>query len=340
MAENFLNLDNLKPGDVILFPPQKGDWIAQAIAYLTQSEVNHAALCYDDGGKKKILESVLDGLTLRDFDKSVPIQYPLRISRLKTEPSDMEPLMKAGENYLKNKDTYPFFNLGMLAGLLLFKKFSKNTMADAVTYKLLELVALTLMKTVQNQYKNKHPMTCSQFVAQCFTDAGSNFDFKFDKLVIDYDSKGSSKKISFLELIVNSLKQTGARGVSGTGEQISFADAKEISKTEKDDIEKNPEKIVADFGALLKAPESASTGARGVVTTKISNNVGKPLETITIELYKILSGQETADIKVAQDYLNKIKSGAVSGTARNFFVAPEDIFSNCTNLKKVGLLAY
>jgi hypothetical protein len=38
--------NKLLAGDVILFPPYKDDFIAEAIAYLTDGEVNHAALCY------------------------------------------------------------------------------------------------------------------------------------------------------------------------------------------------------------------------------------------------------------------------------------------------------
>jgi hypothetical protein len=340
MSKKIIGLDDVRPGDVILFPPHKGDWIAQCIAYLTQSEVNHAAWCYDDKGKKKILESVLEGVTLRDFDETVSKKYPLRIKRLKTPPADMTKLMNAGRNYIEHKDDYPFFDLAMLAMLLLFKKFSENKLVNEIMYQVLCKVAFLLMDAVQERYKNKNPMTCSQFTAQCFTDAGEDFNLQFHRLYVDYDTDKSSADISFIELIINSISRSGARAVSG-GMTIDGIDSAGMNKAFNEKPIVVTESGDALFTNFKKLMEQEVSGARGVgFENKITKEYATPLAQITMGLYLILSKDASGkiDIKKAEEYLTNQRPN--NSTARNFFVAPEDIFFNCSNLEDVGLLAY
>jgi hypothetical protein len=343
MSGKYIGLDEVKPGDVILFPPHKGDWIAWGIAYLTQSEVNHAAICYNDGGKKRILESVLNGLVLRDFDASISGEYPLRISRLKKGP-DMAPLMAAAKKYLDNKDQYPFFDLAMLSFLLLYKRFSDHRqMLNEITYRFMWLTALLLMEAMQKVYRNKHPMTCSQFTAQCFTDAGPDFDFRFEKLYVNYDNTSASASISFLDFIINSFKSRNVRSLAGTGGTLDFSHAGELSADEADEIKRNGEMITEAFGKLLNDPGQIQS-VRSLASPAVVplDRIAGPLKKITLALYKLVSGNETAgvDVLAAAEYLNGVRKNCTSSTARNFFVAPEDIFSNCVNLQHIGLLKY
>jgi hypothetical protein len=336
MSERKLNLDDLKAGDVILFPPHKGDWIAQAIAFLTQSQVNHAALCYLDpaAGKLRIAESVLDGMNVRDFDASIPGEYPLRISRLKQNP-DMAPLMRVIKNYLDEKDKYPFFNLGLLALLLLFKKYSVHKLADKILYKLLSVVALLLMEADRKTYKGKHPMTCSQFTAQCLTDAGVNFDLQFDKLVVQYGKTEGSASISLIDLIINSLKpKSGARSAAGGDIAIKLNTIQTADPGDKP--EDTPEKITSDFITLMKSPDPVSA-SRSVGLPTVPDQIGPPIASISLTLYSIISGQETKSLETAIKYLTDFQNS----TQRNYFVSPEDIFSNCPkSLDHLGLLSY
>jgi DNA-binding transcriptional regulator GbsR (MarR family) len=58
----------------------------------------------------------------------------------------------------------------------------------------------------------------------------------------------------------------------------------------------------------------------------------------------MITGTKTTDLAKALNYLKDLniakKNQLSSDTARNFFVAPEDIYSNCTNMTKIGILAY
>lgn len=93
-----MNTTDLRAGDVILFLPHKGDFIAQAISFLTDGEVNHAALCYPGGRDLKVTESILkDGLILNPFVQEIQSKYSLRICRLKGV-SDMTPVLEATKN--------------------------------------------------------------------------------------------------------------------------------------------------------------------------------------------------------------------------------------------------
>ena len=43
-----MDIKDLKPGDVLLFSGEKGSFISEAIMFLTNSPVSHAALVYSD----------------------------------------------------------------------------------------------------------------------------------------------------------------------------------------------------------------------------------------------------------------------------------------------------
>lgn len=111
--------EDLKVGDVILYPPHKEDILALLIAMFTDGEVNHAALLYDNNpAELKVIESVLNGVGIND----VPVTgtgYYLKVFR-KTDVDTLKPVIMAAVRY--NGNEYPYANLGLLAILILFGK--------------------------------------------------------------------------------------------------------------------------------------------------------------------------------------------------------------------------
>lgn len=326
---------DLRAGDVILFPPHKNDFIAQAIAFLSNGEVNHAALCYPSDEGLAVAESILkDGLVLNPFAEHIEADYPLRICRFK-ECKDLSPVCKVARKYLEEKNAYPNFNLGLLGGLLLFKKLAPSTWVNLTVYRFAELVSFELMQLVRtHKFAGKHPMSCSQFVAQCFTDAGKEYDLKFDQMTIDFEAKETKER--------SALRSTAPLAVSpiemleqdeamrrGSVDSLSANDEAEQTLTKEEKINRTSEFIeVADEtrNRLRAMDASAST----IPHTTLNQATRK----IVQALYQLQTGRPANDLKEAIGYLKQ-------STARNFFVSPQDLLVNCSDsLEHIGNLSY
>jgi hypothetical protein len=313
-------------------------------------------MCYSENGKTRILESVLNGVSCRDFDDTLTDKYPVYVYRL-TRTIDMstqdaekfvEKLVKKQHEYYVAAASYPIANLGVLAILLLFKKFTKTERENKKMYGILCLLALSLMEIMENMKQikaDKKPMTCSQFVAQCFSEAGKDFNFNFSKLVVDYDTTGGSDKISFIEFLIKAFikKNTGARGVV-SDKSFDIDTIPNIPDKTVTEVLGNPDKVIEEFMGFMEHPVPESTGARGVLSDAIVSLLLSPLKDIALCVYTMITGEKTPDLAKALNYLKDLniakKSQLSSDTARNFFVAPEDIYSNCTNMTKIGILVY
>lgn len=327
--------NELCAGDVILFPPHKGDFIAQAIAFLTDGEVNHAALCYPENGVLMIAESILkDGLVLNPFQEHIDGEYPLRVCRRKGQ-NDMKPVLFAARKYLEEKNTYPNFNLGLLGVLLLFKKFAPHTWKNKVVYSFALLVASELMQLVRkHKYADRHPMSCSQFVAQCFTDAGAGYDLNFETLVVDFEvvkknavmtrSQNNDEEISPVEML--NKTETSLKTAMHT-----FSDDK-IGELKISDQEKLA--LTSEFMKVTSNKIAVTRGVSSTEETVSSSALKRVMANIAFAIYELQTGVFTTDLKKVLTYLK-------SSTARNFFVSPQDLLANCTDsLEHIGNLSY
>lgn len=320
-------------GDVILFPPQKGDFIAQAIAFLTDGEVNHAALCYPGEAGIMVAESILkDGLVLSPFPEHIDEEYPLGICRLKGQ-SDMTPVLLAAQRYLEEKNSYPNFNLGLLGTLLLFKKFASHTWNNKVVYRFAALIAYELMQIVRKRkYIEKHPMSCSQFVAQCFTDAGEKYDLAFETLVVDF------------EVYEQQVVMTRNLTTNGRISPIEMLEQEENSSIPAMNILPDSYLMqMRDSDKTALVSEFMNVASSEKIATRALNTPGEPVSSsalkkvmtnIAFSIYELQTGVSTADFKKVITYMK-------SETARNFFVAPQDLLINCSgSLKYIGDLSY
>lgn len=322
--------EDLQKGDVVLFPPHDGDFIAKAIAYLTDGEVNHAALCYPGEQGLLIAESILkNGLVLNPFPEHIDKKYPLRICRM-VNPLNTEPLLAAAGKYLDERNAYPNFNLGLLGGLLLFKKFAPHTLRNKIVYMFMGLVASQLMNLVRKRkYTGKHPMSCSQFVAQCFTDAGKDYDLHFEHLVAQFGNMklqsgvGTRAMGNGMITPIDLLSQ----------EKAQFSNNIENVTPELDLTDDEALTLTNNFIDVLEGHEGVQTRSANA-TTVSSNQLNATLQSIALSLYELHTGKKAENTGEAIESLQ-------SSTMRNYFVSPQDLLINCPNsLKLVGLLSY
>lgn len=319
-----IKLNDLKVGDVVLYPPHEGDWLAQAIALLTSGTVNHAAIYYGvKDGKHCVVESVLAGMNINPMPDSIEDLYALPIMRHKNK-SDLQPVIDCAQKYINENNPYPYVNLGILALLLINKSFTKATLKSLVIYNITLLLSVKLMKAIQALRPGQHPMSCSQFTAQCFTDAGEDYNLKFDKLIVQLDK--------ILQCNALDIEKTSLLDILEIAEPEPMLMAT-VNDMQAQEVLENEDLIVADFISLLNS-ETANQPLLMVSKLETANRPIAPIiKKIVFALYEMITGKQTDQIQEAID-------GIKFSTNRNFLVTPEDININCNNLEHVGKLAY
>lgn len=309
-----LTRNDLAYGDVLLFTPHKGDIIAQAIAFLTDGKVHHAALCYyEDGSRddKCVMESLIgQGLVINYLQDKEEITFPAFVARFNKE-LPLEPVLDVAKRYYEQKNHYPIPNIVILAILLLIRKFPVISLRQKAIYDFLCIVASLLMDYIR---KNGHEssMICSQFVAQCFSDVkDAHYDLAFEKLVI-FDIKDLNKKDNSLSLL-EALEKAPHIQQSNV-----------LSNMYLD------EKVVAN------AFENFKSAIKSAKTHKITQNE-TAIDSATLSIINVikqsLDSYFAAHFNVQFSTENCIK-------LRNYLVTPQDLYANTLSLSIIGYLEY
>ena len=184
-----LSLNDLRPGDVVLFSPEKNSFISWAITFLTDAPVSHASLVYQ-AQPLTIIEETPPQVAVNPAEKRFH-NRTVSVLRHKTGKS-LAPVINAAEKHLNHLQPYDDTGLYMVGAILLYKKLSLSSRRQKIIIRILKKLTATIMHHIQ-QHKTpgKLPMVCSQFVAQCFDDAGDDYRLQFRRPVLDYFAAGS-----------------------------------------------------------------------------------------------------------------------------------------------------
>ena len=172
-----LSLSDLHPADVLLFSPEKKSFISWAITFLTDAPVSHAAL-YFNTTPPTIIEETPPQVSENPAQKRFHGRT-IHVYR-HTSTAPLLPVIDAARLHLNNQEPYDHAGLYMVGLLLMYKKFSITSQKQQIIIRILKKLTATITHYLQqHQTPGKQPMVCSQFVAQCFDDAGSPFRLQF-----------------------------------------------------------------------------------------------------------------------------------------------------------------
>lgn len=312
-----INLNDLQVGDILVFPAPEDSALSQAIALLTDSSVSHGALLSEVGERYIVAETATKGLAYNPLPKD---ESPY-VLRYKLSDAQREELLHVVQAYISEGNDYGYADLIMLGLLLLFKKFSKKTLTNKILYQLLIVISIPLQKVIQKYLtESKHPMVCSQFVAQCYTDA--DCDLQFSQMVIAYGPL--NKAIAE----INSLAEKAATWQTETPEA-----GEEMPHLADSDMDEN--EIMKQFVGLLREEKHLLT------LPNQTHDEEQAQTTIFSEPSLVAPGQKLAQILAP--VLSELSKSSTDdshkmSTLRNCFVTPVDLLSNCTNTVKVGQL--
>lgn len=308
-----LTKNDLEYGDVLMFTPHKGDVIAQAIAFLTNGNVHHAALCYyEDGGKddKCVMESLIgQGLVINYLQDKEERTFPVYVARFNKE-LPLAPVLDIAQRYYEQKNHYPIPNIVLLSILLLTRKFPLKNLKQQIVYDFLCGVASLLMDYIRT-HGNESSMICSQFVAQCFSDVeDSRYDLTFDKLVIfDISNIDVGTNASLLELIKE--------------------DENDYTGSKLQDIHMDKEVFAKTFKEFTETIFSTGKQSQGLK----ERDCESMLSFVASEIKKMLDTFFTKHFGIDFSMRNYTK-------LRNYLITPQDLYANTPSLTIIGTLEY
>lgn len=169
-----MKIDELKPGDVLLFSGDKESFISKAIMYLTDAPVSHAALSYTTSDE--IVEEVPPAVCVSDAEESFEGRdiYVMRPENMATGG-----VVEAAAQYLNDEEPYPDSNLYMVGLILIYRKIMPGRILQKAIIKILRKLTSGIIDFInKRKYAGKTPMVCSQFVYQCYKDAGHKLNIK------------------------------------------------------------------------------------------------------------------------------------------------------------------
>lgn len=184
---NTVKLEQLLPGDILVFQTIQGDTLDEIITSLTHdSDVSHGAVFVQQ--KDFVLaDSGAAGLHAHamSYKKKKKDDVPRVIFVMRHDKAGKDgilPVSKIAEDYVKQNLPYPFSDLILLGLILLFKKEVKDGLICQAVLDFLVWLAAEI-KTKIEKRDGKHTMICSSFVYQCYMDAadqGKNPDLRLN----------------------------------------------------------------------------------------------------------------------------------------------------------------
>lgn len=166
----------LKTGDILVFKAGD-DWIGKSIAWITKSDVSHAAMVY---GKDEIVEMGLNGISVSKI--SYQQGNSAHVMRM-TPECNPQPLLDAAKVYVDTETRYDFPALAILAGLLIYNEIHPTQKYVNISNMIIRYACKELDKLIQKLVL-KNPdkaLVCSQLVYQVYHDCGVDYRIHFDK---------------------------------------------------------------------------------------------------------------------------------------------------------------
>ncbi|TIH13583.1 hypothetical protein D0S45_14830 [Marinifilum sp. JC120] len=200
-----MNIRNVEAGDVLLFSAEKGSFISWAITFLTDAPVSHAAMFYDVPKQLIIEESPPQVATNKALERFKGREITVR--RLKNE-LPMVPVIAVANAYLNDKEPYDQSGLYFVGLLLLYRKFTPSTARQRIMIKIFKKITASIVEYIhKHQSPGKAPMVCSQFVAQCYANAGPKYKLKFKGGLLQKSATAQLEEKNVIEQVLDKLDQ-------------------------------------------------------------------------------------------------------------------------------------
>jgi len=307
-----MNIKDLKTGDVLLFSPEKGSFISWAITFLTDANVSHAAMFYNKEDNT-IIEETPPQVAVNEATERFTGRK-IHVRRLK-EITDLDKVISASTTFLNEKEPYDNTGLYFVGALLIYKKFTPDTIKQRIIVKILQKVTASIVNYIN---KHKHPgelpMVCSQFVAQCYEDAGAQYKLQITNARMRI-MNSQNESVSLLDQAITS--QSNLDKESSWSELLkSNVRLNEIQETDEELCEE-----LKDAFTMTNIVEDSSTTLSQELIDAVSD-FGHAHHLLNAN-NELRTNKQTTSFGILKDM-------------ENMFVTPGDLLNHCSNLQDIG----
>jgi hypothetical protein len=209
--------------------------------------------------------------------------------------------------------------------LLLYKKFTPGTRVQKVMLKIFKKLAADIIQYInEHDSHGKLPMVCSQFVYQCYEDAGADYKLEIkDGVLLRAAGRGTGER-NVLDQAIHRIKND----VSHEFRSFIKANAEIALRTGEPQSE---EELAQELMEALKGPEVAESLDRELVLAihGFGQAVHAAVTGVNIDNTDILRCNA---LRISSTGLSFLKSEEA------YFVAPGDLLSHCVDVKQVGVI--
>lgn len=332
-----MNINELKPADILLFSGEKGDFISDAIIWLTDSPVMHAALSYieSDQSRDQIVEAIPDGVSKSRLDMNSPRFKGRRIyvKRLKKQPESMTPVINIATEYLGTP--YATSNFYLIAMILLYKKFTPDTLGKLkwIIIKIFEKLTANIIDFI-NEMPSKTPMVCSQFVYQCYQEAGEDYHLQIKNGCLINDSvTESEEKLSLIDSMRKHPKIM-------TSQQLLAMRENQANLTLKNKPEQSEQELAQELLETLQAKDKNLLLATAEIPEDLDEELILAAHELGAKIYQANTIQRSQHSELLQSSVprNIDKFLSYLKEQQAYFVTPGDLFNHCENLIQIGCI--
>ena len=300
-----MQIKDLKAGDVLLFSAEKGSFISWAITFLTNAPVSHAAMFYDPQNGT-IIEETPPRVAINNAATRFP-NRTIYVNRL-DGALPMDPVVNAATHYLNNDEPYDSQGLYIVGLLLIYRKFTPRDRTQKAIIKILKKLTASITDYLhKHKTPGKKPMVCSQFVAQCFEDAGAGYRLQLHNPVLN-DMANRNLLSRAMEQFSDNIPN----------------DAFTLSAMH--DVQEDDEALCRELKEALEAEQGMTTNS----------------DFLDPELINVIAQFAAVNERAEAPY-DANRPPQLNGTAMarlqtnlSMYVFPGDLLSHCKNLKQIG----
>ena len=321
-----MNINELQPGDVLLFSGEKGSTISEAIMWLTDAPVSHAAMAYNPSST--IVEATPPQVQTNPAAERF-VERRISVMRCNPPHGSYDPVLAAATGYLNDQAPYANANLYMVALLLIYRKFTPDTLTQRIIISILKKITAAIITYYNDhQFPGQLPMVCSQFVYQCYEDAGDAYRLQIEGgVLVGAALTAGPAAPSLLDQAiarVRSVPPAAFRDFVAANSGLFMAAPEEQSD----------EELAARLLAALRT--APLPGAGGDITLDDGlvvaiHEFGQAIQVVRTGVAAPLDELLRANtLRMATNGMAQLKSEEA------YFVAPGDLLLHCSNLTKVG----
>jgi len=210
-------MSNLQSGDILVF--EAGDnWLSKCIAKLTNSNVSHAAMRYQDETMVEMSSSGIVCSTCKEAADGSNA-YLLRLN----PEQDAEPLLAAAKEYLDEGVYYDYPDLVFFAGLIIYRAVRSTKRWQKIMDYILELACAELDKMINKliHKDGKKAMVCSQLVYQTYLDCGEDYKIQIHDGLLQTENM-LSEQVCLAELAAESDAVAADNAVIRDSSSVEF----------------------------------------------------------------------------------------------------------------------